>query len=166
MQAHSFSPEGAGDAAQRYIDKAVNAQNKYVDKGVNSMNDLIDTNIPEKKSWYKADGTINIPPNDGAVLGTKEITDLQPGKRLGRYGGYTKNSDFLAEVGSSADSLSLPPSTHTSIYQEFEVIRLIPRATKSLAEPWGASTGWGTQFKTPMTIKDLIVQLYIKEILK
>ncbi len=103
-----------------------------------------------------------MPPNDGAVLGTKEITDLQPGKRLGRYGGYTKNSNFLAEAGSSADSLSLPPSTDTSIYQEFEVIKTIPRAMKSLVEPWGTSTGWGRQVKTPMTIEELIRKGYLK----
>ena len=150
------------EAVQNYIDKAVNAQNSHIDKSVGSMNDFIDNYNAAKKSWYKPDGSINMPPHDGAVIGTNEIVDLQLGQRLGRYGGYTKNSDYLAAAGSSADSLSLPPYTDTSIYQEFEVTKPIPRAIKSLVEPWGNSEGWGTQFKTPMTIKDLIDQFYIR----
>ena len=112
--------------------------------------------------WHRSDGTINMPPNNGAVAGSEEIIDLQPGDRLGRFGGFTRNSDFVAEPGSSDDSLSLPPYIKTSIYQEFEVLKPIPGVMKSIVMPWGNSKGLGTQYKLPMTIQELIDQLYIQ----
>ena len=115
-----------------------------------------------ENSWYNTDGTINMPPNSGAAAGSEEIIDLQLGQRLGRYGGFTKNSDFVAEPGSSADSLSLPPYTDTSIYQEFEILKPIPGVTKSIVAPWGDSPGLGLQYKLPMTIQELIDQQYIR----
>jgi hypothetical protein len=114
------------------------------------------------EAWYKADGSLNMPPNYGAVAGTEKTIELQPGSRLGRYGGYGKSSDFVAAPGSIPDSLSLPPDTNLSLYQEFEVLKPIPGVTKSIVAPWGGSTGGGIQFRLPMTIKDLIKKGYIR----
>ena len=113
-------------------------------------------------AWYKADGSLNMPPNYGAVKGTEKAVTLQPGQKLGRYGGYSKTSDFVSAPGATADSLSLPPNTNISIYQEFEVLKPIPGATQSTVAPWGNFAGGGTQFKLPMTIEDLIFNGYIK----
>lgn len=47
-------------------------------------------------SWYKPDGSINYPPNNGAV------------------------------PGADASKLALPPNTNPAIYQEFEVVKETP----------------------------------------
>jgi hypothetical protein len=114
------------------------------------------------KTWYKADGSLNLPPNYGAVSGTEKVIDLQPGAKLGRYGGYGELSNFVAAPGSASDALSLPPYTNTSIYQEFTVLKPIPGVTQSTVAPWGGSVGGGMQFKLPMTIPELIYGGYIK----
>ena len=114
-------------------------------------------------SWYKADGTLNLPPNNGAIAGTEKVIDLQPGSKLGRFGGYGKSSDFVAAPRSATDSLSLPPYTDTLIYQEFTVMKPIPGVTQSTVAPWGGSVGGGTQFKLPMTIEELIRQGYLRK---
>jgi len=112
-------------------------------------------------SWYKADGSLNLPPNYGAVKGTEKIVDLQPGSKLGRFGTYGKSSDFVTAPGSAAETLSLPPYTDTSIYQEFTVLKPIPGVTQSTVAPWGGSVGGGMQYRLPMTIEDLLLNGYI-----
>ena len=75
------------------------------------------------KSWYKPDGTMNYPPNNGAVPGTEKIISLQPGDTLGRYGNIGNKSNFVTQAGTNANILSLPPTTDPSIYQEFVVLK-------------------------------------------
>jgi hypothetical protein len=36
--------------------------------------------------WKNPDGSINWPPNNGAIPGTEQIVTLQPGQTIGRYG--------------------------------------------------------------------------------
>ena len=115
------------------------------------------------KGWYKADGSLNLPPNYGAVKGTEKIIDLQPGSKLGRFGVYGKSSDFVTAPGSAAKTLSLPPYTDTSIYQEFTVLKPIPGATQSTVAPWGGSFGGGMQYRLPMSIEELIRQGYLRK---
>ena len=112
-------------------------------------------------SWYKAYGSLNLPPNYGAVKGTEKIIDLQPGSKLGRFGTYGKSSNFVTALGSAAETLSLPPYTDTSIYQEFTVLKPIPGVTQSTVAPWGGSVGGGMQYRLPMTIEDLLLNGYI-----
>ena len=116
------------------------------------------------KGWYKADGSLNLPPNYGAVKGTEKIVDLQPGSKLGRYGGYGRKSDFATAPGASSDSLALPPTTTSSIYQEFTVKKPIPGVSQSTVAEWppGSKTGGGIQYKLPMTIEELLKQGYIE----
>jgi hypothetical protein len=113
-------------------------------------------------AWYNADGSLNLPPDYGAIKGTEKIIDLQPDSKLGRFGTYGKNSDFLTAPGSAAETLSLPPYTDTSIYHEFTVLKPIPGVTQSTVAPWGGSVGGGMQYRLPMTIEDLIFNGYIK----
>ena len=76
-------------------------------------------------SWYKPDGSINYPPNNGAVPGTEVNMTLKPGGTLGRYGNIGEKSNFVTQTGADASKLALPPNTNPAIYQEFEVIKEI-----------------------------------------
>lgn len=53
-------------------------------------------------SWYKPDGSINYPPNNGAVPGTEVHMKLKPGDTIGRYGNIGQNSNFVTQTGADA----------------------------------------------------------------
>jgi len=113
-------------------------------------------------SWYNDDNTINYPPNNGAVFGTEEFVSLKPGEVLGRYGKVGDKSNYATIPGIDYNKLSLPPDTNPEIYQEFVVLKEIPRTIQSEIAPWGDSPGGGTQYELPMTIKELIKLGYIE----
>ena len=112
-------------------------------------------------SWYNSDGSINYPPNNGAVAGTEKVITLKPGDAVGRYGNIGEKSNFVTQTGVDANQLSLPPNTSPSIYQEFVVMKEIPGTIKSEVAPWGGSPGGGIQYQLPMTIRQLIEEGYI-----
>ena len=62
-------------------------------------------------SWYNEDGSINYPPNNGAVPGTENTISLKLGDTLGRYGNIGENSNFVTKPGADSSTLSLPPLT-------------------------------------------------------
>lgn len=118
-------------------------------------------NNDEGTSWYKSDGSINYPPNNGAVPGTEKTITLKPGDILGRYGEIRNSSNFVTKPGADSNQLSLPPNTNPSIYQEFVVINEIPQTTQSEIMPWGGAEGGGVQYELPMPINQLITDGYI-----
>lgn len=112
-------------------------------------------------SWYKPDGSMNYPPNNGAVLGTEVNMTLKPGDTFGRYGNIGEKSNFVTQTGADASKLALPPNTDPTIYQEFEVIKEIPETIQSEIAPWGDSPGGGLQYELPKPILQLIKEGYI-----
>ncbi len=112
-------------------------------------------------SWYNPDGSMNYPPNNGAVPGTEKTISLKPGDTLGRYGNIGDKSYFVTQPGADASKLSLPPNTDSSIYQEFVVIKEIPNTVQAEIAAWGNSLGGGLQYELPMPIKQLIKEGYI-----
>ena len=116
---------------------------------------------PQTTSWFNNDGSINYPPNDGAVLNTEQTISLKPGTVLGRYGHIGDNSNFVTQAGADPDKLSLPPNTDPAIYQEFIVVKEIPQSVQAEIAAWGNSKGGGLQYKLPMPIKELIRRGYI-----
>jgi hypothetical protein len=120
------------------------------------------------KGWYKADGSINYPPNNGAVPGTIETITLQPGGKLGRYGEVKVNSNYITDAGVASNKLALPPNTDPAHYYEYEIVKPIPDTVKSTITEWpiGSGTGGATQYELPMPIETLRLQGYIKLIIK
>lgn len=118
----------------------------------------------QPNSWYNSDGSLNYPPNNGAVVGTDKNITLEVGKRLGRYGEIKNNSQYVTDANSSPNTLSLPPNTDPNLYTEFEVIKSIPKTTSSIVAPWGTSPGGGTQYYLPNDINWLLRNGYIIQI--
>ena len=112
-------------------------------------------------SWYKPDGSINYPPNNGAVPGTEVNMTLKPGDTLGRYGNIGEKSNFVTQTGADVSKLALPPNANPAVYQEFEVIKEIPGTIQAEIAPWGGSAGGGLQYELPKPILQLIKEGYI-----
>ena len=120
----------------------------YVKSGINN-------------SWYNSDGSINYPPNNGAIKGTEKNINLKQWKTIGRYGNIGDKSNFVTKTGTNPNRLALPPNTRPSIYQEFEVVKEIPNTIQEKIAAWGGSPGGGIQYELPMPIKQLIREGYI-----
>ncbi|WP_373730652.1 glycohydrolase toxin TNT-related protein [Bacteroides heparinolyticus] len=116
------------------------------------------------RSWYNQDGSMNWPPNDGAISGTEKIITLEPNMKLGRYGEVKPNSCYTTETGVNPDKLSLPPTTDPTIYSEYIVRKPIPNTTQAKIAPWGDSPGGGKQYKLAEPISKLEEQGYIQRI--
>lgn len=93
--------------------------------------------------------------------GTEKVITLEPGDVLGRYGEIGDASNYVTKPGADPSSLSLPPTTDPTIYQEFEVVKEIPETIQSEIAAWVDSEGGGLQYELPLPIKELIEQGYI-----
>ena len=111
---------------------------------------------------YSNSQKINWPPNDGAVEGTQKIVTLKAGSVYGRYGGIHPNSCYMTEYGTDPSKLSLSPNTDISIYDTLIVRRNIENVEQSEIAPWFGSSGGGTQYMLPISIKDLIERGYLE----
>lgn len=140
-----------GDAAKEYRSQLRN-QSKWT--GAEEIN----------RSWYNQDGSMNWPPNDGAIPGTEKIITLEPNMKLGRYGEVKPNSCYTTKTGVNPDKLSLPPTTDPTIYSEYIVRKPIPNTTQAEIAPWGDSPGKGEQYKLPEPISKLEEQGCIQRI--
>ena len=114
--------------------------------------------------WYNPDGSINYPPNNGAVAGTEKTVTLQPGKKLGRFGEVRPESNYVTDAGVHPDKAALPPHTSPSEYRVYEIVKPIPNTIKSTVAEWpiGSGTGGATQYELPMPILDLLDEGYLK----
>lgn len=109
--------------------------------------------------WIDEAGKIIWSPNNGAVAGTEKMISLNKGTTFGRIGGDT--GSFVAPPKTSPDKLSLAPGTDISNYTEYVVTKPIPGVEKATVASWFDKPGGGTQFKLPMSIRDLIREGYI-----
>jgi len=70
-------------------------------------------------SWYNEDGSINFPPNDGAVPGTERIVELPTGAVVGRYGAISRNSVYVTEGECKMNCVN-SPSPGVGVYKGSE----------------------------------------------
>ena len=136
----------AADKADDVYD-VVKAADKVADKGGTAS------------KWVDDAGKTIWPPNNGAVAGTEKMINLNKGTTFGRIGGDT--GSFVAPPKTSPDNLSLAPETDISNYTEYIATKPISGVEKAIVAPWFDKPGGGTQFKLPMTIRELIREGYI-----
>ena len=115
-------------------------------------------------TWYKNDGSINYPPNNGAVRGTEKKITLKTNTVVGRFGEVKENSKFVTQTGVDPEKLSLPPDTDPASYSEFIVTKPIPNVTQAEIAPWGDSPGGGIQYLLPRPIKELEAGGYLRKL--
>ena len=115
-------------------------------------------------TWYKNDGSINYPPNNGAVRGTEKNVTLKTDTVVGRFGKIGPDSKFVTQTGVDPGKLSLPPDTDAAVYSEFIVTKPIPNVTQAEIAPWGDSPGGGIQYLLPRPIKELVADGYLRKL--
>ena len=119
--------------------------------------------MKSSKGWYNSDGSLNYPPNNGAVPGTEKMVILQPGYELGRYGNIGSKSNYVTDTGTAPNSLALPPGTSPSTYTKIKVLKPIPGVIQSTIAEWpeGSGSGGGTQYQLPKPLEILKMEGYI-----
>jgi Tuberculosis necrotizing toxin len=116
------------------------------------------------EKWYDSKtGDLKWPPDDGFAAGTKYNTTLKTGSVVDRYGGPT--GTYTSPKGASYGSRALPYDKSQMPYKQYEVLRPVP-VEAGKAAPWFGEAGGATQYKTGMTIQELLDAKppFIKEI--
>ena len=120
---------------------------------VSKQNALINKSKAEITSYY--------PPNDGAVLTTKNKMYLLKGERIDRYGSFKGN--FFAPEGTNLDMRALPYNADTSLYTKFEVLKPFEVESSRIAPAFG-KPGGGIQYRAPFSAEWLLKHGIIKEL--
>ena len=100
------------------------------------------------------------PPNDGAIPGTEQLAELQPGSKIGRFG--PPGGSFATDPGTPVHKLSLRPGSDLT-YTEYLVLKPL-RAKKAVVMPWFNQPGLGIQYKFSDSIENLILSEIIRPI--
>ncbi|XXJ21662.1 TNT domain-containing protein [Desulfovibrio caledoniensis] len=80
---------------------------------------------------------------------------------MDRYGPPTGNN--LSPVGTPFEKRSLPAIIAKEYPIKYKVIKPLP-VKEGLSEPWFGQPGKGTQFKTEMTVQELLDRKFIEEV--
>lgn len=121
---------------------------------------LSEIEAAKTSNWTKPDGSTWWPPNDGGVPGTEVSVTLKKGTEVGRIGG--EGGSYVAHPNTSPEKLALKPGTDTSNYHEYIVIKDITDVQQAEIAGWFGMPGGGTQYKLPLSIKDLMDAGYIE----
>jgi len=95
------------------------------------------------------------PPNGGALGKWYDVTAIK-GAKLDRIGGL--GGSYLSPYGTPFEMRALPAN---GTYRAFEVLKPFPMKA-SITSPWFGQPGLGTQYKTPVSIDDLIYLKFLK----
>jgi hypothetical protein len=95
------------------------------------------------------------PPNGGALGEWYNVSAIK-GAKFDRIGGLGGN--YLAPLGTPFEMRALPAN---GTYRAFEVLKPFPMQVSTTA-PWFGKPGLGTQYKTPISIEDLLGLKYLK----
>lgn len=101
------------------------------------------------------------PPANGFWGSTTNVV-LTRGMQVDRFGG-SKYSQFFSPVGTPMHARALPPVTANQPLRRFEVMS--PFAVEAgKVSPWFGQVGLGTQYRSQMTLGELLEQQVLKEI--
>ena len=105
--------------------------------------------------WFPKDA-----PNFGALFGKWKQETLPIGSTLDRYG--SPWGKYLSPKGVPMEMRALPPGMARD-YHKYEVIKELP-VESSLIRPYFGRLGLGKQYRTNLSINDLIKKGYLREI--
>ena len=131
--------------------------------------------LPMRRPLYRSDldeqwfdpktGDLRWPPNDG-FDGPAVRTELQPGQTIDRYSGFSGEDDagsFLSPAGTPFGDRALPYDPATQQHAVYEVLKPIP-VTSGRAAGWFGEPGGGVQYKTDMSVGDLVRGGYLQQV--
>lgn len=101
------------------------------------------------------------PPNNG-FLGPTANQALAPGSFIDRFGG-TAASRFFSPAGTPLAARALPPDTAALPLRTFEVLRPLNVESGTVA-PWFGQLGLGTQYRTSLTLEEMLRQGLLREV--
>jgi hypothetical protein len=101
------------------------------------------------------------PPSSGFWGSTTNVV-LTRGTQIDRFGG-SKYSQFFSPVGTPMQARALPPVTANQPLRVFEVVSPI-KVEAGQVSPWFGQIGLGVQYRSQMTLGELLEQQVIKEI--
>lgn len=101
------------------------------------------------------------PPANGFWGSTSNVV-LTRGTQIDRFGG-SKYSQFFSPVGTPMQARALPPATATQPLRIFEVVSPI-RVEAGQVSPWFGQMGLGVQYRSQMTLGELLERQVLKEI--
>lgn len=115
--------------------------------------------------WVKPDGSLRYPEEkDGykdGFVGTPVTILLPPGTVIDRYGG--ESGRFLSPAGTSFGERALPPAAEYEPPRVYKVVKPLP-VKEGKAAAWFDQPGGGTQYKTEMSVEELLIGEFIEEV--
>ncbi len=103
------------------------------------------------------------PLNNGFLVAPVR-TLLQPGQLIDRFGGSAV-SRFFSPAGTAIATRSLPPATAAMKLRTFEVIKAVEVDAGIVAPAFG-TIGSGSQYRTTLTLQELLEQGFIRELVR
>lgn len=103
-------------------------------------------------------------PTNNGFLFAPIRTFLQPGQLMDRFGGSAL-SRFFSPAGTAVAARSLPPATAGMELRTFEVLKAL-EVDSGLAAPAFGQFGLGTQYRTTLTLQELVEQGFIREVVR
>ena len=120
-------------------------------------------NVYDNPEYFnQSTGSTIYPEANGFVDGVYENEVIQPGEIIDRYGS-NGTGQYFSPGGTSFEERALPPFMEEQPYTKYEVIRQIPVKSGETAT-WFDQPGGGTQYLTDMTVDELILNGYIREL--
>ncbi|KAB2956181.1 MAG: TNT domain-containing protein [Thermoanaerobaculia bacterium] len=101
------------------------------------------------------------PPNNGFLGATEEVV-LKAGQLIDRYGGSAV-SRYFSPIGTALEARSLPPANAAMPLRTFEVLQDISVDSGTVA-PWFGQFGFGTQYRTTLTLQEMLDQGLVREV--
>jgi len=103
-------------------------------------------------------------PVANGFLGATSRSTLQAGTVIDRYGG-TAVSRFFSPAGTPLGARALPPETAAQGLRSFEVVKALEVEAGTVAPAFG-QLGLGTQYRTSLTLSELVEQGFIREVVR
>ena len=144
---------------------------KYADDGIETLLKKFDASgtdqlIVESELFLKADGSINwdLAPNGGRVPNTEKYNQLLgAGTYIDRYGSIM--GKYVSPFGVPYTQRSLPYVENPKAYHVYLVKKDIVGVTSSKIAKAFNGTGGGTQYELPLTIRELLTDGYLVEVI-